>query len=201
MHDDRERRGYDGDEDDWFAAPGAEPSDVDTIVWEDPEPPPPPPRRGSTLAGPWVAIAALIGAIALIVGGILLAQSLTDSGDSSATVTDPVPTQPATATTPATTPGTTTTPTTTPETTTTPDSGDIVLPEGVTLRAGESGDGVLAVQQALVRLGYDTGGTDGDFGPATQAAVVAFQTSEGLTADGVVGPETLAALAAALATG
>jgi Putative peptidoglycan binding domain len=201
MHDERDRLGSRGDEDDWFAGPGVEPSDVDTIVWEDPEPPPPPPRRGNPLAGPWVAIAALIGAIALIVGGILLAQNLTDSGDSGGAATDTVATQPATTTTPTTTPETTPTTTTTPETTTTPDTGDIVVPEGVTLREGDSGDNVLALQQALVALGYDTGGTDGDFGQATQAAVVAFQTSESLTADGVAGPETLTALAAALATG
>jgi hypothetical protein len=185
-----------GDEDDWFSGPGDEPGDVDTIVWEDPEPTPSAGRRSSPIAGPWVAIAALVGAIALIVAGILLAQSLTDSDDSS-----PTPT----ATTPATTPATTTTPTT-PETTpdtpaTTPSTGDIVLPEGVTLRSGDSGPGVEALQQALAKLGYDPGAVDGDFGPSTQAAVVAFQTAEDISADGVVGQETLNALGAALSTG
>ncbi|MFV0445056.1 MAG: serine hydrolase [Planctomycetaceae bacterium] len=37
-------------------------------------------------------------------------------------------------------------------------------------------------------------GIDGDFGPATQAAVIAFQSSRGLPENGIVSPETWAAL-------
>jgi peptidoglycan hydrolase-like protein with peptidoglycan-binding domain len=40
---------------------------------------------------------------------------------------------------------------------------------------------------------------DGHYGPATQSAVAAFQQSNGLTADGIVGPQTAAAINSALA--
>ncbi|MBS2026868.1 MAG: peptidoglycan-binding protein [Deltaproteobacteria bacterium] len=68
-----------------------------------------------------------------------------------------------------------------------------------TLKQGASGSDVVALQQALTALGYDTGGADGSFGPHTLAAVKQFQAAQGLTADGVVGPMTWAALDAASA--
>jgi putative chitinase len=43
-------------------------------------------------------------------------------------------------------------------------------------------------------MGFSPGALDGDFGPATLAAVLAFQKSEGLLADGIAGPRTLARL-------
>ncbi len=62
------------------------------------------------------------------------------------------------------------------------------------LKLGSSGPDVLALQQALQKAGFSSGGLDGSFGMGTQAAVLAFQHSEGLGADGIVGPNTAQAL-------
>ena len=82
--------------------------------------------------------------------------------------------------------------------TTTPSTGDaagFTLPEGTKLRVGEGDPAVVReLQQALTSAGYDPGPVDGTYGPRTEAAVVAFQQDNGLSADGVVGPETAAAL-------
>lgn len=43
---------------------------------------------------------------------------------------------------------------------------------------------ILAMQRLLVRLGHDTGGTDGIIGPSTVSAVRNFQRSAGLVPDG-----------------
>ncbi|HJZ83039.1 MAG TPA: peptidoglycan-binding protein, partial [Pyrinomonadaceae bacterium] len=63
-----------------------------------------------------------------------------------------------------------------------------------TLQRGSSGPDVLALQQRLKDLGFDPKGVDGNFGPGTDAAVRAFQQSQGLGVDGKVGPNTSAAL-------
>jgi lysozyme len=62
------------------------------------------------------------------------------------------------------------------------------------LTLGSSGAEVTTVQQALAGKGFLAGPPDGHFGPETAAAVLAFQKSEGLAADGTVGPLTYAAL-------
>ena len=54
---------------------------------------------------------------------------------------------------------------------------------------------VRSLQRALKESGFNPGAIDGIFGNATQAAVINFQLSNGLLADGVVGPRTAAALA------
>ena len=58
---------------------------------------------------------------------------------------------------------------------------------------GNKGERVKALQQSLKNKGFDPGNVDGDFGPATEAAVISFQKSEGLLADGKAGPQTLGA--------
>ncbi|MBE5804985.1 MAG: peptidoglycan-binding protein [Clostridiales bacterium] len=63
-----------------------------------------------------------------------------------------------------------------------------------TLRYRDSGSAVLKMQQALVSLGYSTGGTDGKFGAATEKAVRQFQKDNGLTVDGLAGSATLTLL-------
>lgn len=62
------------------------------------------------------------------------------------------------------------------------------------LREGSSGPGVTTLQERLKQLGFNPGAIDGNFGPATEAAVMAFQRSEGLLADGILGPRTARAL-------
>jgi peptidoglycan hydrolase-like protein with peptidoglycan-binding domain len=55
----------------------------------------------------------------------------------------------------------------------------------------------LILQQRLATLGYDVGTPDGNFGPGTEAAVIAFQTDKGISpADGVVNQATWNALLA-----
>ncbi len=56
---------------------------------------------------------------------------------------------------------------------------------------GSRGQEVRAVQQKLKQLGFYGGSVDGIFGAQTRRAVVAFQKSVGITADGVAGPKTL----------
>ena len=66
------------------------------------------------------------------------------------------------------------------------------------LRQGDVGAYVMMLQTILFDLAPSIG-VDGHFGPETAQAVKAFQKSNGLTADGVVGPKTWAALNAATA--
>ena len=54
------------------------------------------------------------------------------------------------------------------------------------LMKGSSGNAVVALQQAMVELGFLTGSADGSFGTGTHNAVVAFQEKNSYPATGVV---------------
>jgi lysozyme len=64
----------------------------------------------------------------------------------------------------------------------------------IPLRQGYEGDVVQTMQQLLKSKGFDIGTPDGDFGSKTKAAVMSFQKSKNLYADGIVGAATWAAL-------
>ncbi|MCR5566950.1 MAG: peptidoglycan-binding protein [Clostridiales bacterium] len=59
-----------------------------------------------------------------------------------------------------------------------------------TLELGSEGAEVKKLQQKLKDLGYLSGSVDGKFGAATEAAVIAFQKNNNLTADGKAGSAT-----------
>lgn len=61
-----------------------------------------------------------------------------------------------------------------------------------TIQLGSSGYYVKELQTLLIKLGYDLGswGADGDFGSSTKSALKLYQSSKGLSADGVCGPAT-----------
>lgn len=73
------------------------------------------------------------------------------------------------------------------------------------LEKGANGAQVKELQNALVKLGFMTQAQmntgPGTFGPRTDAALKAFQRSQGLTADGIYGPKSQAALRNALGGG
>jgi len=87
---------------------------------------------------------------------------------------------------------------TTTSTQTTQNNHTVVVVPGAPLKPGDTGAQVKVLQTALNHLGYSVGKVDGTYGPATTQAVKNFQTAKGLTADGVAGPQTLAAMSSAL---
>jgi N-acetylmuramoyl-L-alanine amidase len=66
--------------------------------------------------------------------------------------------------------------------------------EPAKLRSGSKGPAVEKLQRRLAELGYQVHDVDGQFGPETHHAVVAFQKVNRLGRDGVVGPLTRKAL-------
>ena len=76
------------------------------------------------------------------------------------------------------------------------EEGEPVPAEAVyrTLRKGDQGPEVVTLQVALAELGYLTTASDGIYGTGTQTAVKAFQSDNGLDADGIAGRQTQAVL-------
>ena len=83
---------------------------------------------------------------------------------------------------------------------TTPESQPSTPESGATstlsrnLKVGCSGSDVTTLQAKLKELKYFSGACTGYFGSATQSAVKAFQSANGLSADGIVGQKTWAVL-------
>ncbi len=68
-------------------------------------------------------------------------------------------------------------------------------------RLGSSGSEVTKIQTRLKKWGYYKGAIDGVFGKDTQNAVKKFQKNNGLTADGIAGSATLAAMGISSSSG
>jgi peptidoglycan hydrolase-like protein with peptidoglycan-binding domain len=67
-------------------------------------------------------------------------------------------------------------------------------PNSPTLRLNDRGPLVENLRRILQQRGLYSGALDGIFGSQTQSAVMAFQRANGLTVDGIVGPNTWRAL-------
>ncbi|MDX1691865.1 MAG: peptidoglycan-binding protein [Acidimicrobiia bacterium] len=75
---------------------------------------------------------------------------------------------------------------------------DLLDPDGRIIGWGDVGSDVGDLQELLAYAGYSAGSADGLYGPLTLDRVEAFQRDRGIDVDGVVGPGTRRALAAAL---
>ncbi|WP_281284108.1 peptidoglycan-binding domain-containing protein, partial [Alkalibacillus haloalkaliphilus] len=76
----------------------------------------------------------------------------------------------------------------------------MAITNSTVLRNGDSGEDVFALQQVLVENNFypnidaSNNGVDGIYGPNTEDAVRRYQIMNGLTVDGIAGPETLSSL-------
>jgi carboxyl-terminal processing protease len=81
-----------------------------------------------------------------------------------------------------------------------PDYMNITAFSVTSMKLGDESGDVKSLQQLLKALGNDPQTENGYYGPSTQAAVKAFQSAHGLTADGAANTATLQALVAELST-
>ncbi|CAM3103811.1 peptidoglycan-binding domain-containing protein [Stackebrandtia soli] len=79
-------------------------------------------------------------------------------------------------------------------------SGITAIPAWPVLRIGSTGADVRTAQHLLTAWGHTTT-ADGAYGSGTAAAVKAFQSRKGLTADGIIGAQTWSALAVTISEG
>jgi hypothetical protein len=151
--------------------------------WLEPAPPPRSrSRRGLRLRRATVLLAGL--GLALLLGILAAAGVFSSSHHPAAITTNRAPT---------------TAPTTQPATTTT--TAPAFAVPSTALKPGDTGAAVKQLQRALAHLGYSPGAVDGSYGSGTKDAVTRFQQAQGLTADGIAGSKTLAAMRSALQTG
>jgi Putative peptidoglycan binding domain len=143
-------------------------------------------HRGEIVIGNWTLTTAQAAIIAVSVIAVVLAILAAAGAFSSNKAAIP----------PVTTPSTPVTVTVT-NPATTPTTPATQAPQQ-TLKPGDTGAQVKILQRALAALNFSPGKADGDYGPSTQAAVEKFQLAKGLAQDGIVGPQTLAALQQAL---
>jgi peptidoglycan hydrolase-like protein with peptidoglycan-binding domain len=85
--------------------------------------------------------------------------------------------------------------------TSTPGTGGAVYVFATNLALGSSGSDVLQLQQFLAQRGFLTATPNGTYGPMTVAAVKKFQSKNGLSPVGAVGPGTRALLNASFSSG
>ncbi len=214
------------EDDDWFATLQPQQAvEADDLSWEnelewqlrEPAPPDLARRQGAI-------VVAVVAAVFLVFAGILIGRETKGASTKVVTVTasqgqetpSTASTQnDSTATTTASTTAGTPTPSATTPSATTPSTGtnsstpsvgtstpgSSAVPTGATLRPGDKGASVIALQRALTTMGYAPGTADGTYGATTAQAVAAFQTAKSLTADGIAGAKTLAAINAVLASG
>jgi peptidoglycan hydrolase-like protein with peptidoglycan-binding domain len=79
------------------------------------------------------------------------------------------------------------------------EDADKLIKANEVIKYGASGEKVKQIQNSLKIIGYDIEDAEGGFGDSTRDAVMSFQRTSGLTADGQIGEKTGGALALAVA--